>query len=189
MTERSMGSTLAPEKLTAEKLTLERGYTTKDFTALRAYVQRIAPAVIARTYYDPDEDSHAATPGTMERHLSEMLDTLVALAIAHGSTVLADHLSASIKQHGQPKLTAVTFRMVTEAAQLAALPPHPDHAIGAWLRPRVARRKARASRRWASWSRSAIGAAPAGGARFRASVRVAHARSSAGCGVSRPRWA
>ncbi|MDR5748914.1 phage integrase family protein [Caballeronia sp. LZ029] len=30
--------------------------------------------------------------------------------------------------------------MVTDAAQLAALPPHPDHAIGAWLRPRVARR-------------------------------------------------
>jgi site-specific recombinase XerD len=30
--------------------------------------------------------------------------------------------------------------MVTEAAQLAALPPHPDHALGAWLRPRVARR-------------------------------------------------
>ena len=49
-----------------------------------------------------------------------MLDTLVQLAIAHGSTVLADHLRASIKQHGQPKLTAVTFRMVTEAAQLAA---------------------------------------------------------------------
>ncbi|MDR5832256.1 hypothetical protein P9250_30795 [Caballeronia sp. LP006] len=29
-----------------EKLTFERGYTAKDFTALRAYVQRIAPAVI-----------------------------------------------------------------------------------------------------------------------------------------------
>jgi hypothetical protein len=66
--------------------------------------------VIARTYYDPDEDEHAATPGAMERHLTTMLDTLVALALAHGSTVLADHLRAS------------------------------DHAIGAWLRPRVTRR-------------------------------------------------
>ncbi|WP_250510313.1 site-specific integrase [Caballeronia sp. GACF4] len=130
----------APEKLTAETLTLERRYTTKDFTALRAYVQRIAPAVIARTYYDPDEDAHAATPGAMERHLTTMLDALVALALAHGSTALADHLRASIRQHGQPKLTAVTFRMVTEAAQLAALPPQADHAISAWLRPRVARR-------------------------------------------------
>ncbi|KDR27143.1 site-specific integrase [Caballeronia zhejiangensis] len=137
----------APEKLTekvtgqlTERLTLERGYTTKDFTALRAYVQRIAPAVIARSYYDPDEDPHAATPGAMERHLTTMLDALVALALAHGSAALAEHLRASIRRHGQPKLTAVTFRMVTEAAQLAALPPHPDHPIGAWLRPRVARR-------------------------------------------------
>jgi hypothetical protein len=85
------------------------------------------PAVIARTYYDPDEDAHAATPGAMERHLTKMLD-----ALAHGSTALADHLRASICQHGRPLLTAVTFRMVSEAAQLAALPPHPDHAIGAW---------------------------------------------------------
>ena len=113
-----MGEVLS--KLAPEKLTVERGYTAKDFTALRAYVERIAPAVIARTYYDPDADPHAATPGAMERHLNTMLDTLVQLAIAHGSTVLADHLRASIKQHGQPKLTAVTFRMVTEAAQLAA---------------------------------------------------------------------
>jgi integrase len=143
MADRSPGA--VPEKLTAgtltpEKLTLERGYTTKDFTALRAYVQRIPPAVIARSYYDPDGDPHAATSGAMERHLTTMLDTLVALAIAHGSTALADYLRASIRQHGRPKLTAVTFRMVTEAALLAALPPHPDHAIGAWLRPRVARR-------------------------------------------------
>lgn len=128
-----------PEKLT-ETLTLERRYTTKDFTALRAYVQRIPPAVIARTYYDPDEDAHAATPGAMERHLTAMLDALVTLALAHGSTALADHLCASIRQHGRPLLTAVTFRMVTDAAQLAALPPQADHPIGAWLRPRVARR-------------------------------------------------
>lgn len=121
-------------------IAIPRGFTTKDFTALRAYVQRIAPAIIARTYYDPDEDPHAATPAAMERYLTDMLDTLVQLALAHGSTALAEHLRASIKQHGQPKLTAVTFRMVTEAAQLAAAAPHADHAIGAWLRPRIARR-------------------------------------------------
>jgi hypothetical protein len=44
MTER----TLAPETLT-----VERGYAIKDFTALRAYVQRIPPTVIARACYDP----------------------------------------------------------------------------------------------------------------------------------------
>ncbi|WP_310397616.1 phage integrase family protein [Caballeronia sp. LP006] len=107
---------------------------------MRAFVQRIAPAIIARTYYDPDEDAHAATPAAMERHLNAMLDSLVQLAMAHGSSALATHLRASIKQHDRPLLTAVTFRMVTEAAQLAAATPHADHPIGAWLRPRIARR-------------------------------------------------
>ncbi|WP_250480030.1 MULTISPECIES: hypothetical protein [unclassified Caballeronia] len=84
----------APEKLTAastrvpEKLTRKSpnnsplsGATrpTKDFTALRAYVQRIPPAVFARTYYHPDDDRQAATPGAMEQHLNAMLDALVAL--------------------------------------------------------------------------------------------------------------
>jgi integrase len=145
---------------------IERGFTTKDFTALRAFVQRIAPAIIARTYYDPDEDAHAATPAAMERHLNAMLDSLVQLAMAHGSSALATHLRASIKQHGSPLLTAVTFRMVTEAAQLAAAAPHADHPIGAWLRPRIARRLkgegiatlgelvAFCNRRGASWWRS-----------------------------------
>jgi hypothetical protein len=75
----------------------------------------------------------AASPGCRSH-------ALVALALAHGSTALADHLRASIRRHGRPLLTAVTFRMVPEAAQLAALSPHSDHAISAWLRPRVARR-------------------------------------------------
>ena len=94
-----------------------------------AYAQRIAPAIIARIYYDPDEDPHAATPGAMERHLITMLDTPGGARPRLDG--LADHLRASIRQHGYAKLTAVTFRTVTDAAQLAALPPHPDHAIGA----------------------------------------------------------
>ena len=172
------GTARIPEKLTAETLTVERRYTTKDFTALRAYVQRIAPAVIARTYYDPDEDAHAATPGAMERHLTTMLDALVALALVHGSSALADHLRASIRQHGQPKLTAVTFRMVTEAAQLAALPPRADHAISAWLRPRVARRlKGEGIQTLGELVAFCNRAAAAGGARSRASARDGRARS------------
>ncbi len=62
----------APDTL-LEKLTVERGYAIKDFTALRAYVQRISPAVITRTYCDADEGSHAATRGAMGRHLNAML--------------------------------------------------------------------------------------------------------------------
>ncbi|WP_309851170.1 MULTISPECIES: phage integrase family protein [unclassified Caballeronia] len=100
----------------------------------------------------------------MERHLTTMLHALVALA--HGSTAIADRLRESTKQHGQPRLTAVTFPMVTEAAQLAALPPRANHPIDAWLRPRMARRLkgegittlgelvASCNRRGGSWWRS-----------------------------------
>ncbi|SAL85762.1 integrase [Caballeronia arvi] len=68
------------------------------FTALGAYVQRIAPAAIERTCWDPDGDLHAAPPAAMERHLTKMLDTPVQVALAQG-VVLADHLRASIRQH------------------------------------------------------------------------------------------
>ena len=64
MAERRSSSSKAVAS--GETVDIPRGFTTTDFTALRAYVQRIQPAIIARTYYDPDEDPHAATPGAME---------------------------------------------------------------------------------------------------------------------------
>jgi integrase len=120
-----------------------RTYTRTDFTALRAFVQHIAPAVIARRYYDPDDrrvSPQAATPDAMERFLRTMLDDLVQLALRHGSAVLASHLKASIKQHGSAKLTAVTLRMVEQASTLAAAVPALDHGVGLWFRPLVTKR-------------------------------------------------
>ncbi|MBN3808544.1 site-specific integrase [Paraburkholderia sp. Ac-20347] len=123
----------------AEKLDLQRQYTAKDFAALRAFVQRLPPAVIARTYFNEDDDPHAATPGAMERYLRDMLAALVALAIEHGSPVLADHLKASIRKHGSAKLTAASLKMVEDAARLAVAKPAAAHGIGMWFRPMVAR--------------------------------------------------
>jgi integrase len=120
-----------------------RTYTRTDFAALRAFVQRIEPGVIARRYYDPDEPRHlphAASVEAMARFLGTMLEDLVQLALRHGSAVLATHLKASIKQHGSAKLTAVTLRMVEQASRLAAAIPSPDHGVGLWFRPLIARR-------------------------------------------------
>jgi len=120
-----------------------RTYTRTDFTALRAFVQRIEPGVIARRYYDPDEPRHAphaASADAMTRFLGTMLDDLVQLALRHGSAVLATHLKASIKQHGSAKLTAVTLRMVEQASTLAAAVPSLDHYVGLWFRPLVTKR-------------------------------------------------
>jgi hypothetical protein len=108
-----------------QSLTLppSRRYTRTDFAALRAFVQRIAPAVIARRYYDaedPQQLPRAATPEAMAKYLRAMRDALVQLAILNGSPVLADHLKVSIRQHGSAKLTAVTLWMVEAAAQYYA---------------------------------------------------------------------
>jgi hypothetical protein len=58
-----------PQTLT---VTPPRSYTRTDFTALRAFVQRIPASTIARSYYDADLTPHAATPEAMERYLRAM---------------------------------------------------------------------------------------------------------------------
>jgi hypothetical protein len=68
-------------------LPLPRTYTRTDFTALRAFVQRLPAATIARLYYDPELAPHAATPEAMDRYLRTMRDELVQLALLHGSPV------------------------------------------------------------------------------------------------------
>jgi len=128
-----------------QQLTLPtpRTYTRTDFAALRAFVQHIAPSVIAHRYYDPDDRAvspQAASADAMGRFLRAMLDDLVQLALRNGSTALAAHLKASIKQHGSARLTAVTLRMVEQASVLAAAAPAADHHVGLWLRPLVTRR-------------------------------------------------
>ncbi|SAL49401.1 integrase [Caballeronia concitans] len=54
--------------------------------------------------------------------------------------MLADHLKASIKQHGSAKLTAMTLRMVEQASTLAAAVPLPAHPVHLWFRPLIAQR-------------------------------------------------
>ena len=42
-----------------KKLIIDRGCTIKELTALRTYVQRNAPAVVARTFCGTGKDPHA----------------------------------------------------------------------------------------------------------------------------------
>ncbi|WP_315697798.1 IS1096 element passenger TnpR family protein [Paraburkholderia fungorum] len=127
-----------------EQLTLPspRTYTRTDFAALRAWVQRVPLPAIARLYFDSDTTPYHEDPARLERHLRAMRDDLVHLAQLHGSSVLADHLKASIRQHGSAKLTAVTLRMVEAASRLAVAVPLATHPVGLWFRPLIARRLA-----------------------------------------------
>ncbi|MFC0403120.1 site-specific integrase [Paraburkholderia rhizosphaerae] len=117
-----------------------RLYTRSDFTALRAFVQRVPAATIARLYFTADEDGHEPTPGWVESYLRRMQAELVDLAIEHGSPVLADHLKQSARRHGSARLTAVSLKMVEQAAGLAVARPAPEHGVGMWFRPLVALR-------------------------------------------------
>jgi integrase len=126
-----------PQQLT---LPPPRTYTRTDFTALRAFVQRVSASTIARLYYDPERSPHAVSAEATERYLTTMRDDLVHLALLHGSSALADHLKASIRQHGSAKLTAVTLRMVEQASTLAAAVPLTTHPVHLWFRPLIAQR-------------------------------------------------
>ncbi|WP_321933044.1 IS1096 element passenger TnpR family protein [Burkholderia cenocepacia] len=117
-------------------------YTRTDFAALRARVQGIPAATIARRFYDLEDSAVPAEAEAVERHLAAMRDALVRLALLNGSAALADHLKTSLRQHGEAKLTALTLRMVEDAAKLAAAAPAADHALALWFRPLVARRLA-----------------------------------------------
>ena len=117
----------------------QRLYTLNDFAALRAFVQRVPATAIARVYFSEDEDGEEPTASWVERYLRRMQADLVALAIEYGSPVLADHLKTSARQHGSARLTAVSLKMVEQAASLAAAKPAAEHAVGMWFRPLVAR--------------------------------------------------
>jgi hypothetical protein len=98
-------------------------------------------ATIARLYYEPELAPHAATPEAMDRYLRTMRDELVTLALRHGSSVLADHLKNSIRQHGSAKLTAVTLRWLNRRRRWRP-PSRPQVTppVHLWFRPLVARR-------------------------------------------------
>ena len=111
-------------RLQQQTLPPPRSYTRTDFTALRAFVQRVPVATISRRYFDPE-----AAPHALKRYLRTMRDDLVHLATLHGTSVLADHLKASIRNHGSAQLTAVTLRMVEQASRLAAATPVAEGAL------------------------------------------------------------
>ncbi|WP_232436957.1 phage integrase family protein [Burkholderia ubonensis] len=101
---------------------------------IAARIQGIPAPTIARRFYDIEDSAVLAEADAVERHLATMRDALV-----NGSAALAEHLRASMCQHGQAQLTALTLRVVEHAAKLAAAAPAPDHALVLWLRPFVAR--------------------------------------------------
>jgi hypothetical protein len=130
MSNRPQTLTVAPPRAFSRVPTLPRC----------ARVQGVALHAIAQRYYDTESSPQAATGESLERYLRDMRAELVRLAILNGSPALADHLKASIRKHGSARLTAVTLRMVEQAAPLAVAVPQASHGVGLWFRALIARR-------------------------------------------------
>ena len=105
-------------------------YNRTDYTALRAFVQKVPIQRIADLYYQ--DDSPQVQQG-LERFLIHMRDELVERAIGH-NPAFADILQ-NARRGGTISVKALAI--LVQAADLPEPVPMPDDAIGRWFRPRL----------------------------------------------------
>ena len=105
-------------------------YNRTDYTALRAYVQKLPVQRIADLYYQ--EDSPQVQYG-LERFLIRMRDDLVGRAIGH-NPALADILQ-NARRGGT--ITTKALSILVQAADIPEPVPAPADAVGRWFRPRL----------------------------------------------------
>ena len=110
-------------------------YSRTDFTALRAWVQRIPPEKVARLYYS-DEAPQVAHG--MEKFLTAMRRDLIERAII-ANPRLAQALSQA---RSGGAITAGILDILIKAADAKPSAPSPADHIGQWLRSKVARQLA-----------------------------------------------
>lgn len=106
-------------------------YTRADFTALRAWLQRIPLEVIARQYYDDDAPQVAQG---LERFLVAMREDLIDRAIVANPQLAAGLANARKSGHISPGILDI----LVKAADMKPRPPRLDDAIGQHMRPKVA---------------------------------------------------
>ncbi len=72
------------------------------------------------------------------RLLRTMRDDLVSIALREGSSVLVEHLQASIRKYGEPHLSPVSLQMIElGAGSWAKAAPAAHHTVARWFRPLV----------------------------------------------------
>ena len=110
-------------------------YSRTDFTALRAWVQRVRPEKVAQLYYS--DDAPQVVHG-MEKFLTAMRRDLIERAIV-ANPRLADALS---RARSGGAITTGILDILIKAADAKPSPPSPSDHIGQWLRSKVARQLA-----------------------------------------------
>lgn len=105
-------------------------YTRTDYTALRAYCQRIPVSRIESLYYS--EDSPQVLSG-LEKFLSEMRNNLVDRAIEHNPNF------AEILKHARSggQITVKALDILVKAADTPTAIPQLNDPIAKWLKPKT----------------------------------------------------
>lgn len=121
-----------PQHLDAIRPSLR--YTRADFTALRAWLQKVEPEIILRLYYTEDDLQRFPTPARLVAFLETMRDDLID-RLTDANPNLAQALSHARQSHVWSK-TAIDYLVnVVDAKEKA---PHPKDPISQWMKPIVA---------------------------------------------------
>lgn len=112
-------------------------YTRADFTALRAWLNRIDTHRIAQLYYTEDELEHLGLddPADLSDRLAVMRDHLMARAVAVNPLLAEGLRNAKSSERWSKVAMAYLFR----AAEFESSKPQATDAVGAWFKPRIAR--------------------------------------------------
>lgn len=107
-------------------------YTRVDFTALRAWIQRIPISTIAARYYSREAPQ---VKHGLEKFLSSMRDDLIDRAAAANPFIASTLRSA--RQGGS--VTVAALKIIIEASNAKPGEPNAEDPLAQWFRPRVAK--------------------------------------------------
>lgn len=113
-------------------------YTRVDFTALRAWFNRLPPLSILDLYYPEDDQEQLGleSAADLEARLIQMRDTLIQRAVDHNPH-LAEAM-ANARRHNNWSKLAIDH--LVKAADSDISRPRPDDSVSAWFKPVVASR-------------------------------------------------
>lgn len=113
-------------------------YTRADFTALRAWLQKVPAETVLRLYYDADdvETRWASDPARLVAWLEDMRDDLIS-RLSDANPYVAETLKAARQRHSWSRMMA---DYLVEAADKKSSLPIPSDPVSLWLKPVAARR-------------------------------------------------
>lgn len=119
-----------------EVLLPERHFTRVDFTALRAWLNRLPLSQIASLYYQEDDllALDCATDRKLQNRLEELRDRLIEHAIDHNAHV-AELLRNARRNHAW---SGKLVNFLVQAADARFSQPKRSDPVSAWFRPSVA---------------------------------------------------